>query len=654
MDESFDYSLAFSRNIGWVTKDEQAVLHGKRVAIAGMGGVGGSHLLTLTRLGIGAFHIADFDVFELANFNRQAGASITHLNQPKVDVLAEMALDINPKLDIQKFPDGVTDSNLSTFLTTADLYVDGLDFFAFKARRDVFAACWESEIPAITAAPLGMGAALLNFLPGKMSFEQYFCLQDQSLDEQIIRFLLGLSPAMLQRGYVVDPSTIDLLNHRGPSTPMACELCAGLAATETLKILLQRGNVRAAPHGLQFDAYRNKLAHTWRPLGNRNPLQQLGIIIARKQLMSLRPEKGNQTSDTKPKKVVEQILDAARWAPSGDNTQPWRFEIVNDQHVVVHGFDTREHCVYDLQGHASQLALGVLLETLSVAASVHGMEADGKLRENCPETKPTFDVFLKPNPDIKKNPLSTFIPIRSVQRRAMKTRPLRNREKDQLLRSVGNAYQVIWLEGWGSRLKAASLMYRNAKLRLTMPEAFEVHKSVIEWNARFSHDKVPDKAVGLDPMTTRLMQWALKSWQRVVFLNTFLAGTVTPRIELDLIPGLFCAAHFVIVADKPPQTIEEFILAGRAVQTFWLTTTLLGLQLQPELTPLIFFNYVNQNHRFTKVGSIDEQARRLSRVLEKLVGEPETQRAVFLGRIGAGNPATARSLRRPLAELLKN
>ena len=56
---------------------------GKRVAIAGMGG-GGVHLLTFARLGMGSFHIADLDVFELVNFNRQVGASIPHLGTPKV------------------------------------------------------------------------------------------------------------------------------------------------------------------------------------------------------------------------------------------------------------------------------------------------------------------------------------------------------------------------------------------------------------------------------------------------------------------------------------------------------------------------------------------------------------------------------------------
>src|SRR3954470_13336587 len=105
--QQFDYAAAFSRNLGWVTEWEQASLRKKRVAIAGMGGVGGVHLLTLARLGIGAFNIADFDRFDIVNFNRQAGATVSSLSKPKVEVLAAMAKDINPELDIKVFPKGV-------------------------------------------------------------------------------------------------------------------------------------------------------------------------------------------------------------------------------------------------------------------------------------------------------------------------------------------------------------------------------------------------------------------------------------------------------------------------------------------------------------------------------------------------------------------
>jgi molybdopterin/thiamine biosynthesis adenylyltransferase len=280
----FDYAAAFDRNIGWLTEGEQASLQHKRIAIAGMGGVGGIYLTTLARLGVGKFNIADLDSFELANFNRQAGAMMSTLGRPKVDVLAEMARDINADCELEIFPKGVNADNLDRFFRGVDLYVDGLDAFAFEAREMVFAYCAARKIPAITVAPLGMSAALMNFLPGGMTFEEYFQVAGHSPEEKSIRFLVGFAPSLLHRTYLVDPTRVNLTERRGPSTGLACQLCAGVAAGEAVKILLGRGRVRGAPHAMQFDAYRNRLAHTWRPGGNRNPLNRAAIAIAKRQL----------------------------------------------------------------------------------------------------------------------------------------------------------------------------------------------------------------------------------------------------------------------------------------------------------------------------------------------------------------------------------
>lgn len=283
MSTPFQYEQAFSRNIGWVTTQEQSSLRGKRVAIAGGGGVGGVHLLTLARLGVSQFHIADFDTFDIVNFNRQVGATMSTLGQPKAEVLARMAKEINPEIEIRIFSEGVNGGNLAEFLTGVDLYVDALDFFAFDARQQTFAMCAQLGVPATTAAPLGMGAALLNFLPGQMTFEEYFQWGDLPILDKAIRFVVGLAPAGLHRPYLVVPESVSFAEQRGPSTFMACQLCAGIVATEALKILLGRGKVLAAPHGMQFDAYRNKLSRTWRPGGNRHPIQRLAIAIGKRQ-----------------------------------------------------------------------------------------------------------------------------------------------------------------------------------------------------------------------------------------------------------------------------------------------------------------------------------------------------------------------------------
>lgn len=287
-DPEFNYEQAFCRNIGWVTPEELERLRGKRIGIAGLGGVGGSHLLTLARLGVGGFNIADFDVFNLVNFNRQAGANMATIGRQKTEVLSEMARAVNPEISLKIFDQGINEQNMDGFLEGVDLYIDGLDFFAFKARSAVFASCAEQGIPAITAAPLGMGAAVLSFLPGGMTFEEYFRWEGCSEDEIALRFVLGLSPRLLQRKYLVDPGALDLKARKGPSTPMACDICAGMAATEALKVLLKRGRLLAAPHGLQFDAYKNKLVHTWRPWGNRNPIQRMMISIASRQFSRMK------------------------------------------------------------------------------------------------------------------------------------------------------------------------------------------------------------------------------------------------------------------------------------------------------------------------------------------------------------------------------
>jgi len=282
----FSYREAFDRNLGWITEAEQDVLRGKRVAIAGLGGVGGAHLLTLSRLGIGQFSLADFDSFEVHNFNRQAGATLNTVGRAKLEVMSEMAASINQSVDIRAFSEGVHEGNVEAFLEGADLYIDGLDFFVLDVRRMVFDLCAMRGIPAITVAPLGMGAALLAFMPGQMTFEQYFGMGDCSEAEKSARFLVGLTPSMLQLGYLVDPSRVDLAQRRGPSTVMACDLCAGIAGTEALKILLGRGRVFAAPWGIHFDAYKNRLKRTWRPGGNSHPLQKALIALARRRFLA--------------------------------------------------------------------------------------------------------------------------------------------------------------------------------------------------------------------------------------------------------------------------------------------------------------------------------------------------------------------------------
>lgn len=359
-----------------------------------------------------------------------------------------------------------------------------------------------------------------------------------------------------------------------------------------------------------------------------------------------------EKNDWEPQTVVEKILDLARWAPSGDNLQTWRFQMVTERHFLVHAYDTRDWCVYDLDGRASQIAMGALLETIDIAASQFKLKAVATRRIDTPEEKPVFDVHLVEDESIQPSPLLPFIKTRCTQRRRMKTTPLSLEDKKALEAALGAEHSVKWIEGWQGRWAAAKLMFRNAKIRLTMPEAYRVHSVILEKNARFSVDKIPDRAVGLDPVAMWLMHWAMQSWARVHFLNTYLGGTLLPRVELDLLPGLFCAAHFAILSKSSERGFDAQIESGRAVQRFWLTAAERGLQFQPEMTPLIFASYIREGRPFTAETRLRKEAGKLAERFENLVGVDLAPRAVFVGRIGSGKPPQSRSLRLELKALL--
>lgn len=349
--------------------------------------------------------------------------------------------------------------------------------------------------------------------------------------------------------------------------------------------------------------------------------------------------------------TIEEILDLARWAPSGDNTQPWRFEILSEDHFVVHGSDTRDWCVYDLQGQASQLALGALIENIAIAASGQGLRAEFSRRQETPETNPTIDVSLIADPTIVRDPLVACIKERVTQRRPLSTNPLSAEQKSALEASVSKAYSVTWVEGAVNRWRMARLLFRSAKIRLTIPEAFEVHKRIIEWDAQYSTDRIPDQAVGLDPVGLKLMRWAMKSWTRVDFLNRFMAGTWLPRLQLDLTPGYLCSAHFLLSSNRPLDTIDAYLDGGRAMQRLWLTSTQLGLQFQPEMTPLIFFRYAHNQVTFTERNAAISAAAALANILTEAFTADRLTHGVFMGRIGHGRLPISRSIRLSAEEL---
>lgn len=278
----FDYNIAFTRNLGFMSQNDQNRVKNTKIAIAGMGGVGGAHLLTLSRMGFQNFSIADLDIFEIQNFNRQAGAFMSTINQEKVSVMKKLALDINPKANIETFPNGINEENLDHFLDSVDVCIDGLDVFEVSIRRKLFKRCYEKGIPCVTVAPIGMGFSLMTFTKNSVTFEDYFGFNKIPEKFHSLALIIGLSPNLLFKKSLIEPKHSDLMNKKSSSLCAGVQFASAVASSEVLKLTLGRGEYKIAPWSIEFDQYTMKLKKTYNWCGYYNPKIRLMFAIAKR------------------------------------------------------------------------------------------------------------------------------------------------------------------------------------------------------------------------------------------------------------------------------------------------------------------------------------------------------------------------------------
>lgn len=272
------FQEAFLRNFGLFSKKEQHRLRQSTVAVAGLGGVGGIEAIGLARLGVGGFHLADPDVFEVVNFNRQIGATMSTVGKSKVETITAMIRDINPFARITIWNEALDEENMGAFLSGADVVVDGIDFFLPHVRRLLYHESKKAGKFVVGAGPIGFGSASLVFDPRGMDFDTYFDIRDGMTEqEMILRFGIGLTPSLLQRSYF-HPKSVDFEGKSGASLVTGTFCAAGLVLTNVTKVLLGY-QVLTAPASLHFDPFVGKLRTPYLIFGNKGLLQRIKLAV---------------------------------------------------------------------------------------------------------------------------------------------------------------------------------------------------------------------------------------------------------------------------------------------------------------------------------------------------------------------------------------
>ncbi len=656
---------AFSRNRGLVSESEQLQLARSTVAIPGMGGVGGSHLITLVRCGVGRFHLSDFDTFEPGNVNRQYGARIPSFGVSKLDAMVTEALSINPFLQICRFPEGVNDCNMDAFLDGVDLVADSLDFFAFDVRRALFRKAREKGIPVVSAGPIGFSTAMLVFSPDHgMSFDEYFDITDD-MDERdkIAAFLVGLTPKTKYMSYM-DFDRVNQRSGRGPSLALACQLASGVVATEGLRILLRRGPLQPAPHYAQFDPYLRTYQRGRLLLGNRHPWQRLKRRMVRRMLDQnaersaagsadepfppRRPDVGGGVS----REAIEYLLRAGIQAPSGDNAQPWRF-VPDGATVAVHVDPEADRSFFNVRQLASIISCGAVVENMRVAASGCGLTCR---IEPFPDSANPYHVASL---EVASGggvwePLDDAIWERLTNRTMYRRLPLLDVVRTELEGAIlgldGARLHIV--EEPSQLRRLARIVRRADRMRVAHRGLHEHFHSMVRYSeseARTKRDGFPlanlEAGVAGERFLMLTRPWAVMRTLSWLGLDRMFAAVAARGLQ-------HCSGAALLTV--PDSTPRDFLLGGRALQRVWLTLTRLGVALQPMTAVTLFWTRCQLEG---ETGFSSGQ-RRLLRGLwadyRGLFPEVDFERDghVMLFRYGHGRRVAVRTLRKPIDAFL--
>ena len=171
------YRARIDRNLGWITWEEQQFLRDRTIGIAGCGGMGGLLAQIFFRLGVGEVRIADPEVFDTSNLNRQYAARQDTVGKSKALETARGTRAVIDDATLVVYPQGICEGAVDHFLDGCDVVCDEIEFWAVGARILLHQKAREKGISLFNCNTVGFGTRLFFFEPDGYTMEQTLGLE---------------------------------------------------------------------------------------------------------------------------------------------------------------------------------------------------------------------------------------------------------------------------------------------------------------------------------------------------------------------------------------------------------------------------------------------------------------------------------------------
>jgi nitroreductase len=340
---------------------------------------------------------------------------------------------------------------------------------------------------------------------------------------------------------------------------------------------------------------------------------------------------------------IQKILEVAVHAPSGENAQPWRFEIRQGE-IAVFNIPERDQSLYNYGQLASYVAHGALIENILIASSAFGYKAQLNL---CPQEK---DADLVAIISLEKglsaeSPVYRYIQTRCTNRKPYKREPL---SKNQLVQLISSADSIRG----GKLLLVQDREKINALARAgSVNEQVMLHNKFLH-NFFFTHinwtqDEEDKKRIGFYiktlelPPPAQVMFKIFRRWPIMKVLNRIGFAKIAAKSNADIYAS--CAGMgAVVVSQKTPR---DFITGGRIMQQVWLKATQIGLDIQPLAGVLFFMRGIQAGHTDRFMPQQVDLIKNAYNDIRTIFGAESHEEIVMMFRIGEGEAPSACSSR---------
>lgn len=666
LDEAEFVEVRTSRNQYKITPQEEEVLSKKKIGVVGLS-VGQSVSVTMAMERIfGEIRLADFDILELSNYNR-IRTGLHNLGLSKAISVAREMAEIDPYLKITCFTGGIDENNIDEFFTKGgklDLVLEECDGLSIKIL--VRQKAKELRIPVVMETSDRGMVDVERFdlepdrpiLHGLIEHLDISKVKEAKTNEEKIPFLLPMvGIETISTRLKVSMVEVEQTVTTWPQLASAVAIGGGLATDVSRRIMLDQfhDSGRYFVDVEELIADKDKAGIVEKPLEIRPSIttEQMTDLIRKSGFY----ESPGQLDLAKDK--LEQIVNYACMAPSGANSQSWKWMWHKKTlYLFLDGIYTAG--LLDCGNTTSLVGLGAAVENLVLKA--HDMGLEVRVEKNDLKMDSVLIAAIK----FFEKPVAGAITELHVCDELVEAIPARltNRNISKRVKIPSetlNAFRKVTRTLPGADLilvdeeeklaKLGEIIAKMDRIRIMHEGGHRDFRAEIRW----SKEEVEAAKNGIDVLGTVDLTASelagfriVRSWPVIKLLNDWGLGTGLERMGRKTIAGASALGLVVM----PKFSSDDFFEGGRALERVWLAATKEKIAVHPaSIASLVFNTLMHGNpaifpERMRKeVVELREEFASIFQ-LEKGIGE------VLLLRFFIAGPPKARSVRYPLEQVL--